>query len=210
MANERISDLPPITASIATGSLFEVSTPTGGSPPYESQKATVAELAAFTVPLSTTDTTVTMSPVTGALVIQGGVGVLGSIYLGGSIGGTMGGSIGGSGVAFMSDISVIDGSLLQKKVVSAPTTGATVTMTADQRFQALAPSGTISTLTLVLPPSPLDNQAASVGSSQIVTTLTVSAGTGGATILGAPATLAASSGFTMIYQSSDNKWYRAG
>jgi len=106
-------------------------------------------------------------------------------------------------------VSIV-GSLLQNKAVATPVTGATVTMTADQRYQAIAPAGTIAALTLVLPPSPVNSQVMSAGSSQIVTALTVSAGTGAATIVGAPTAFAAGSGFAMVYQSSNNTWYRTG
>lgn len=111
-------------------------------------------------------------------------------------------TIGADGVAV-----TVNGSLLQNKSVATPLTGTTITMIANQRYQAIAPAGTIAALTLVLPPSPADSQAVSAGSSQIITALTVNAGTGGAARVGAPTTLAASSGFTMIYQASNNTWY---
>lgn len=99
------------------------------------------------------------------------------------------------------------GSILELFEYSAPTTGATVTMAANTRRQILEPAGTLATLTVVLPPSPVDGQVVGVGTSQIITTLTVNSGTGGATVVAAPTTLALGSVFSMLYRSTGNKWF---
>jgi uncharacterized lipoprotein NlpE involved in copper resistance len=69
----------------------------------------------------------------------------------------------------------------------------------------------IAVYTVNLPSGPVTGQACTVacqtGSS--ITTLNV-ASLGGATVTGAPTTMAANSWFTMVYSSSGTTWYRVG
>ncbi len=97
---------------------------------------------------------------------------------------------------------------------AAPTVGQTVTIaptTDGQSVRALiTPAGTLATLTVALPgvggsALPVDRQEVTVISTQIITTLTVSAGS--TTVTGAPATLAANDHFKMFYDAQNASWY---
>ncbi len=69
-------------------------------------------------------------------------------------------------------------------------------------------SGTVATLTITMPTSPIDGQEIRVSSSQIITSLTLSPGSG-QTISNAPTTMTAGSGFAYIYRAQGfSVWYR--
>lgn len=89
---------------------------------------------------------------------------------------------------------------------STPTTGSTVTMAANQPRAILNPAGTLATLTVSLPPTPVDNQTARVSSTQVITSLTVSA-PGGASVLALPSDLVTGQSFEAIYRAADTTWY---
>lgn len=74
----------------------------------------------------------------------------------------------------------------------------------------LTPTGSFAAGTLVLPSSAVavDGQRVLVNCTQIVTALTVSGN--GATVTGAPDTLAANAFFTLKYDKPTNVWYRVG
>jgi hypothetical protein len=94
---------------------------------------------------------------------------------------------------------------------ATPVTGNTVTVSRYQdRFYYLTPAGTLATLTLALSPSfdARDGQRVSVLSTQIITALTVSAGSGntmGGTTL---TTMAANTLYEFIYSATVSKWIR--
>jgi hypothetical protein len=91
-------------------------------------------------------------------------------------------------------------------VYTVPTAGATLTSTEGQSGYVLAPAGTLATLTVVLPPNPLDGQRFFLSSSQVVTALTLS----GATFLSNSTltALAAADAFRFIYIGAQGKWAR--
>lgn len=93
---------------------------------------------------------------------------------------------------------------------ASPLTGATLTMgTAGSIYQsvaALTPAGTIATLTINLPPSPVDGQRAQIFTTQTITTLTLAAA--GTTLNSAVTTLAANASVEYIYSLSNNSWDR--
>jgi len=93
---------------------------------------------------------------------------------------------------------------------SAPSaTAFTVTVAQGDTWLILTPTGTFATGTIVLPSAPGDKAEVSVNCTQIVTALTVSAG--GATVTGAPTTLAAANAFfTMRFDAATSAWYRVG
>lgn len=64
------------------------------------------------------------------------------------------------------------------------------------------------TLTLPLKSTVVDGQRILVNCTQAVTTLTVAGN--GATVVGAPATLAANAFFTLTYDAINSTWYRVG
>ena len=95
---------------------------------------------------------------------------------------------------------------------NAPLTGASITLTAGTSNLVLNPAGTIAALTVVLPAASTlaNNQTLKIGSSQIVTALTLTGGTG-TTIVGGATTIAAAGGFELIYietNATTGIWYR--
>jgi hypothetical protein len=89
--------------------------------------------------------------------------------------------------------------------VLTPTSGSTVTLATSNRRTILHPSGTLATLTIDMPASPVSGQLQTVTTTQTITALTVSGN--GNSIAGAPTTLTASSApsFTMIFIAGT--WY---
>jgi hypothetical protein len=96
---------------------------------------------------------------------------------------------------------------------SAPLTGATVTITDNKENVRLiiTPAGTIANLTLTMPvvTNTLDGQELLVSCTQIVSTLTITAPTGGA-VVGAPSALTANGFFRLRYDAVLSTWYRVG
>lgn len=90
--------------------------------------------------------------------------------------------------------------------ISAPVTGATVAMAAGEGSRILNPAGTLATLTVNLPPNPVDSQIARISSTKALTALTVGV-TDGSTVNGAPTALAANAGFVMMYDKAANTWF---
>lgn len=103
---------------------------------------------------------------------------------------------------------------------NAPLTGASLTLTNLQRRLILEPAGTIATLTVTFPAvgttsntALVDNQLMGICTTQIVTALTVTAGSG-TTILNAPTALlvpvatGAGSCVEWVYRQSNTTWYR--
>lgn len=92
-----------------------------------------------------------------------------------------------------------------------PLTGATVIVT--QGYSIVAPAGTIAALTVSLPAQPYPGQVCHVSFSQVVTALTINAGTGTspagtATFIGTPITAAAvGTHITYMYEVTGNAWY---
>jgi hypothetical protein len=100
-------------------------------------------------------------------------------------------------------------------VYNAPLTGATITMTAQQRRLIIDPAGTISTLTVVMPAAStlVDGQLFNLCTTQIVSTLTVTAGSGttvnsAPTALLVPVTTGGASCVGWLYRTANTTWYR--
>lgn len=96
---------------------------------------------------------------------------------------------------------------------AAPTaTGFTVNITdsSDSIWLVLTPSAGYATGTIALPAvaNCANKQEILVNTTQAVTTLTVSGN--GATVVGAPTTLAANAYFRLKFESVLSKWYRVG
>lgn len=100
----------------------------------------------------------------------------------------------------------------------APLTGATVTANPTDSTMLVDPAGTIAALTVVMPgpaASLVDGQTWRLTSSQTITALTLTPGTG-TTIGGATAatptaltpSATSSTGYEFIYKASNAKWYR--
>lgn len=99
--------------------------------------------------------------------------------------------------------------VLQNNVYDAPTTGFTYNFDITNTFISLVlnPSSTIANGTIILPDTPMDGQTIEVLTSQDITTLTVSPNTG-QTILNAPITLGANTGFSYRYVAAVTTWFR--
>lgn len=98
---------------------------------------------------------------------------------------------------------------------AAPLTGASLTLTAQQRRLVLQPAGTIAALTVVFPAATglTDNQLMGLCSTQIVTALTLTAGAGttilnGPTALAVPPATGAGTCYEWVYRAENTSWYR--
>ena len=88
-----------------------------------------------------------------------------------------------------------------------PASGATLTAAAYLAAYVIDPAGALSTLTVVMPPSANDGQFFELGTTQTITTLTVSPASG-QSVNGGSLTLAAHAGAGWRYRASNNTWYR--
>jgi hypothetical protein len=86
-------------------------------------------------------------------------------------------------------------------------TGFSVTVNTGNVWLLMTPVSTYATGAIVLPAGATDKDTVTVNCTQIVTSLTVSSG---ATVAGAPTTLAANGFFTMRYDGTTSTWYRIG
>ncbi len=84
-------------------------------------------------------------------------------------------------------------------------TGFSVTVNTGNVWLILTPVSTYAAGAIVLPTGATDKDAVTVNCTQIVTSLTVSSG---ATVVGAPTTLAANGFFTMRFDAATSTWYR--
>lgn len=98
---------------------------------------------------------------------------------------------------------------------SVPVTGGTVTALYTTRQIIVNPAGTIAALTVVFPASTnlVNGQRLGLCGTQIVTTLTMTAGSGttisnGATAMLVPVATGAASCLEWIYRTADTTWYR--
>lgn len=88
---------------------------------------------------------------------------------------------------------------------ATPATGGTVTLGNTTHHTLIDPAGTLATLTINMPASPIDGQIVDVRISQVVTALTVSGN--GNSVKGNPTSAAVGSTFTAIYKISNTTWY---
>ena len=155
----------------------------------------------------------------------GGVTIAGGFSTSTGAGGTVtlqggdGGSTSGNGGNVVLDPGTQTGSQVSGSVISTkwsadqsyslqtPSTGFSITIGDGVGTLVLNPAGTLATGTITMPASPINGQEIRFSSSQIVTTLTVSANAG-QTISNAPATIVAGQGFAYIYNTSGTNWFR--
>lgn len=94
---------------------------------------------------------------------------------------------------------------------TAPLTGTSVTVANNIGKLVIDPAGTIAALTVVMPSAPVDGQTLSISSSNTVTALTLTPGSG-QTIAQTPTAITVSTtaayGYTFIYRAANTKWYR--
>lgn len=91
---------------------------------------------------------------------------------------------------------------------ATPSTGGTVSIN-NLSVVVVDPAGTLATLTVVLPASPVDTQRVRLGTSQIITALTLSPAAA-ETVKNAPSSLTAGGSFEYIYRSANTTWYKIG
>lgn len=98
---------------------------------------------------------------------------------------------------------------------TAPLTGASVTVLTPTRHLVIEPAGTIAALTVVFPAATVlsDNQTLGLCSTQIVTALTITPGSGTTvsntvTALAVPLTTGGSSCPEWVYRQANTTWYR--
>lgn len=104
-----------------------------------------------------------------------------------------------------------DGMVTQYSAPSATGFTATITQSANSAWLILTPLATYANGTIVLPAASVavDKQEVLVNCTQIVTALSVTSS--GATVTGAPTTLAAANGFfRMRYDTVLTTWFRIG
>lgn len=87
-----------------------------------------------------------------------------------------------------------------------PTTGFSITLSNVIWHTILDPAGTLATGTITMPAAPIDGQIVNVRSSQVITSLTVSANAG-QSIKGNPTSLAVGGTFECLYRNANTTWY---
>lgn len=94
--------------------------------------------------------------------------------------------------------------LLNSTQYVVATTGTTVTADGSA-ILLLDPAGTLLALTITMPASPIDKQHFTIGTSQIITALTITG-----TIVGTLTTLALGGFATFQWNATAAKWFRVG
>lgn len=101
------------------------------------------------------------------------------------------------------------GPLIKSISTNNPASGSTVSLLAADVVWVNTGSGTKAAMTFDLPAAPSNGQVQKITTVGAITAVTVTA-PGGATVSGAPTTLAAGNFFEMQYRSSVTTWYRIG
>ncbi len=99
--------------------------------------------------------------------------------------------------------------LFTRQNAAPSATGFTVTVGSGNTWLILTPVAGYAAGTVTLPIG-VDGQEVLVNCTQVVTALTVAAGADGASVIGAPTTLAANDFFRMRFDDTSNAWYRIG
>lgn len=109
------------------------------------------------------------------------------------------------------DLSVVSGlpawvpKMRRNNTVFTPSTGGTITVT-NNAYNIINPAGTIATLTVNMPNSPVNGDIVMLKFVQTVTSITFVSGTGSAGY-GNGYTPTSSQEIHLVYNSTDNKWY---
>lgn len=109
---------------------------------------------------------------------------------------------------FSENINATDGKVTQYASPSATAFNVQIAQGSDSIWLILTPTAGFAAGTITLPLVSLcvDKQEVLVNCTQSVTTLTI--GNGGATVTGAPTTLAANAFFTLRFDAVSSTWYR--
>ena len=203
-----VSKVGQVTAGVASATVPVYSFPLNTNTGFGTSGTNTVDLyTAGTIRLRLTDGGVTQSV---PLIFVSAIGVGDYASLSRIATGVVGVGTGAAGS--------IDGSLSLKTLThssaevdtsfsyNAPATGATITPAVGEQRTIVNPAGTIATLTINTPATPVNGQIWGFGCTQIVTTLTVTA-VGGATIVAAPAACAVGGHHNFLYRATGTTWY---
>lgn len=103
--------------------------------------------------------------------------------------------------------SVVQGGSMSSTVYTryTPSSGNTITLSANTYRVIVEPATSIATLTIVLPPLPNDGDVFEIMSTQQILILNITAGNG--SVRGNSFTLNPDSGASWIYRASNTTWY---
>lgn len=99
----------------------------------------------------------------------------------------------------------LNGYVKDSRSLQAPATGASIAMANGTEHLILTHAGTIATLSIALPPAPVEGTKASIFTSNIVTAVTLTASH---TIVGTLTTLPADGSAEFVYNATNTFWYR--
>ena len=103
----------------------------------------------------------------------------------------------------------IAGQVQSSKAIITPVAAGSHQIADTVQYLVMDHAATIATFTITLPKNPQDGNVVKIFSRSIVTTLTLSAGTGETIATGhTVTTIAALGSLEYVYNSSDSKWYR--
>ncbi len=189
------------------------STITGGSINGAAIGATTPSTGAFTTLSATTALPITSggtgsTTASSALTALGGAGLVSPSFTTPNIGAATGTSLVASGGISATTLTHSQQEVDTSYTFNAPTTGQTVTLSSGTGNAIIAPAGTLAALTIVLPgcTSGYDGSIARFSSSQLITSLTVSATSG--SVADGSTTLALGGGNGYICRGSTTTWYR--
>lgn len=108
-------------------------------------------------------------------------------------------------------MAIIDGTngLIQAYDYQTPTTGFSYTFAAGVQTLVMNPAGTLATGTITFPSAPADGMTIRFSSSQIITALTLTPGSG-QSIVAAITSLVLGGSAQYIYRATNTTWYRIG
>jgi hypothetical protein len=93
-------------------------------------------------------------------------------------------------------------------VFSAPASGSTIVMAAEQSVVSLNPAAALSALTITMPPTPYDGKIVTIFSTLAITTLTLNTSNGATFVPAQTGTLAQGGSVSFIYDKGLNQWHR--
>jgi len=112
---------------------------------------------------------------------------------------------GSASFAYVPLAAVRDGA---QYLFSAPASGSTIVMAAEQSVASLNPAAALSALTITMPPTPYDGKIVSMFSTLAITTLTLNTSNGATFVPAQPGTLAQGGSLSFIYDKALNQWHR--
>ena len=124
-----------------------------------------------------------------------------------NIGGIITGDMSGLSVTVPATFITTKGIADQSYSYQTPLTGTAITFGAGVTQLVLNPAGTLATLTIIMPASPIDGQKVFFSSTQVITALTVSPNSG-QSVADPQSSLTVGGSGGYIYRSANTTWYR--